>query len=804
MKSKFILSIIIEQCLILCILIIHLSGFMNVSQVSNVEKNTSSINIEKFVENTNNYNNYKNEPLGKKTVLLIIDALRADHLVDSQVILMEYCTELLRNKRGIGYMLKTASPTVTLPRIKSIVTGSIPSFMDVIFNFAAKQIVEENVVSSAHKKSLRIKFFGDETWLKLYPKTFTQYDAVTSFFVSDYTEGEPYLFLISGDHGMSDIGGHGGDSHSEIWTSVFVMSNLLDDPTTFSLPSSAVRFRSQVDLASTLALFLGVDIPANNVGFPLFEFLEPLPLEKQLVAHYRVAKQLMHLARNRRDHSTLDLTQSQETSIICLPTVVWTLFLSTDISSPIYEKKMLFITIVGGVILFVFNSFGFSIISPVSYIIFVLFTYGVCNLFSFAKCFTADFQMKVSSWNIAKLFIIVGVILYPFSLLATSFVEEEHFIFYFIISMIYFTLLVRVVLNFIHYKFSESSHREKRHEVVANVQILKLDYPMAVPSLYNADLSLHFMMSEKKEQGIILSDGTNDKRFASNFIIIFISWCIFRLLRSFNATGDKWKDLIHLNQLLRESDGNEILICILIGLVIVLLLYRHLSPVLVFLILTGIFGRHVPFFDEGVKSGLFESHLVYFGLFIFIFYNCIKVFYYNKIYIKKHEYDNPLVDAKLVLYLLQVFEIFFGLLFLLLQKPENVLVTSLSLLHMHLIIPLLIQNWESLGLTRMQVYIIALWIGQASFFIHGNSNSCLLCKSMLVLLELYMCIRCWWMLQLLTLTVYVINVTLQRHHLFIWSVFAPKLLYEECNFLCLMILTVIVYLFIKITNCFSK
>ncbi|KAB7493847.1 GPI ethanolamine phosphate transferase 2 [Armadillidium nasatum] len=531
--------------------------------------------------------------------------------------------------------------------------------------------------------------------------------------------------------------------------------------------------------------------------------------------------------------------------MICLPTVVWTLFLSTDISSPIYEKKMLSITIVGGVILFVFNSFGFFIISPVSYIVFVLFTYGVCNLFSFAKCFTADFQMKVSSWNIAKLFIIVGVILYPFSLLATSFVEEEHFIFYFIISMIYFTLLVRVVLNFIHYKFSESSNREKRHEVVANVQILKLDYPMSVPSLYNADLSLHFMMSEKRDQGIILSDGTNDKRFASNFIIIFISWFIFRLLRSFNATGDKWKDLIHLNQLLRESDGNEILICILIGLVIVLLLYRHLSPILVFLILTGIFGRHFPLIDKGVKSGLIESHFVYFGLFIFIFYNCIKVFYYNKIYIKKHEYNDPLVGTKLVLYMLQVFEIFFGLLFLLLQKPENVLVTSLSLLHMHLIIPLLIQNWESLGLTRMQVYIIALWIGQASFFIHGNSNSLstvqinagfvgvssyrpvlhgiliachtfgskflVLLHTLVVILtrkrdilRLYMCIRCWWMLQLLTLTVYVINVTLQRHHLFIWSVFAPKLLYEECNFLCLMILTVIVYLFIKITNCFSK
>ena len=31
-------------------------------------------------------------------------------------------------------------------------------------------------------------FFGDNTWLKLFPNSFTRYDGTSSFFVNDYTE----------------------------------------------------------------------------------------------------------------------------------------------------------------------------------------------------------------------------------------------------------------------------------------------------------------------------------------------------------------------------------------------------------------------------------------------------------------------------------------------------------------------------------------------------------------------------------------------------------------------------------------
>lgn len=47
----------------------------------------------------------------------------------------------------------------------------------------------------------------------------------------------------------------------------------------------------------------------------------------------------------------------------------------------------------------------------------------------------------------------------------------------------------------------------------------------------------------------------------------------------------------------------------------------------------------------------------------------------------------------------------------------------------------------------------------------------------------------WWCVRLVTVTLYLLNVTWQRHHLFIWSVFTPKLLYEGAHVLVLCALT---------------
>ncbi len=77
-----------------------------------------------------------------------------------------------------------------MPRVKAITTGSIPSFLDVILNFAESDTTatlenQDTWLSQLKEKpDGKLLMFGDDTWLKLFPGTFSRADGTTSFFVS--------------------------------------------------------------------------------------------------------------------------------------------------------------------------------------------------------------------------------------------------------------------------------------------------------------------------------------------------------------------------------------------------------------------------------------------------------------------------------------------------------------------------------------------------------------------------------------------------------------------------------------------
>ena len=69
-------------------------------------------------------------------------------------------------------------------------TGSIPSFLDVILNFAESDTTSTLANQDTWLAQLRAKpqgnivMYGDDTWLKLFPDTFLRADGTSSFFVS--------------------------------------------------------------------------------------------------------------------------------------------------------------------------------------------------------------------------------------------------------------------------------------------------------------------------------------------------------------------------------------------------------------------------------------------------------------------------------------------------------------------------------------------------------------------------------------------------------------------------------------------
>ncbi|ORY16087.1 GPI ethanolamine phosphate transferas-like protein 2 [Clohesyomyces aquaticus] len=133
------------------------------------------------------------EPKFDKLVFMVVDALRSDFVYGKESG-MEFVQSLIRDGSAIPFTAHATSPTITMPRVKAMTTGSIPSFLDVILNFAESDTSSTLAAQDTWLAQLKAKeggklvMYGDDTWLKLFPDFFARADGTSSFFVSDFTE----------------------------------------------------------------------------------------------------------------------------------------------------------------------------------------------------------------------------------------------------------------------------------------------------------------------------------------------------------------------------------------------------------------------------------------------------------------------------------------------------------------------------------------------------------------------------------------------------------------------------------------
>jgi predicted AlkP superfamily pyrophosphatase or phosphodiesterase len=78
-----------------------------------------------------------------------------------------------------------------MPRIKALTTGSVPSFADLIFNLdesggaGASLAAQDTWLAQIRARGGKLVFYGDDTWLRLFPGDFFERaDGTSSFFVS--------------------------------------------------------------------------------------------------------------------------------------------------------------------------------------------------------------------------------------------------------------------------------------------------------------------------------------------------------------------------------------------------------------------------------------------------------------------------------------------------------------------------------------------------------------------------------------------------------------------------------------------
>ncbi|KEY82692.1 transferase Gpi7 [Aspergillus fumigatus] len=127
-----------------------------------------------------------------RVIFMVIDALRSD-FVYSKTSGFSFTQSLIRSGAALPFTAHASSPTVTMPRLKAMTTGSVPSFLDVILNIAESDTsstlaYQDTWLAQIKAQGGQLVMYGDDTWIKLFPGVFDRCDGTTSFFVSDFTE----------------------------------------------------------------------------------------------------------------------------------------------------------------------------------------------------------------------------------------------------------------------------------------------------------------------------------------------------------------------------------------------------------------------------------------------------------------------------------------------------------------------------------------------------------------------------------------------------------------------------------------
>ncbi|KAI1883855.1 hypothetical protein AGOR_G00236330 [Albula goreensis] len=342
-------SVFASLCLVFEIfgIALFLRGFFPAPVKSSFSSKTKISDLPSEPLTGNNPNSSKVPgPLFRRVVIVLIDALREDFIYGPRGRqYMPYTRHLVERGSTLSFVAKAQPPTVTMPRIKALTTGSIPGFIDVVVNLNSPALLEDNLLWQAKAAGKKIIFYGDDTWVRLFPKHFMEYDGTTSFFVSDYTEvdnnvtrhldstlkRDDWDILILHYLGLDHIGHLSGPHSSLIGPKLLEMddvlkkihSSLISRETEGSLPNLLVlcgdhgmsetgshggssdpetntplvlispAFKrkvgmekpgtvEQVDLLPTLALSLGLPISQNSVGRLIYPVFEETSLRDQL------------------------------------------------------------------------------------------------------------------------------------------------------------------------------------------------------------------------------------------------------------------------------------------------------------------------------------------------------------------------------------------------------------------------------------------------------------------------------------------------------------------------------------------
>lgn len=894
-------------------------------------------------------------PLFKRVVIFLIDGLRQDFIFGTKgKEHMSYITQLIQKGTTHSFIATATAPTVTMPRIKALMTGTIPGFIDIVMNLNSQELQEDNLIWQAKQAGKRIIFYGDDTWIKLFPKHFVEYDGTTSFFVSDFTEVDknvtrhlddvlkrndwdmlilhylgldhighltgphshligpklyemdivlkkihsalllkdedstPSLIVVCGDHGMSEVGSHGGSSEEEVQTPLVLISSAFQNKAgQFTVPEMI----QQTDVAPTLALGLGLPISRSSLGKLITAVVDHKTMREQLRFLHLNGHQLCKLLKENLEAYEKDeglelfkkaekhhenwiklyLEGNTSETLTNLGRKVLKQYLealkklSSTLSKQVAEYDIYSMTVGAIITLEIFfllllsvpNALGnkaeFDL--PLASPLFSLFFYltclvlaavhvivctssentcffcsiswllaiGIMILISALFCIILSIFGKMilslkpsnevtnsgmQSWSELDILLLVGTLGHVISMGSSSFIEEEHQTWYFLVSTLCLALSQEMCRKYFLVKkgyLSDSAVFNQAEEEEAYINEI---YDAHKKELQEEKLPIITRFIKNNEKWIALS--------SPGFILI----CC-RLLRPLNQTGVQWIHRPDFGHWLTSSEHKaELSFLVAVCLIMIFVLIQGkcsvVSKVALMFGLLGVYSYraaigHVLYpwqqSTKEITKGITEARFVY----IFVLGILVTGI--------KDLLTSHVLNADSKAKAVGLWEIYSGLILLaaLLFRPHNLAVLVFCLL-IQLIFTMFI--WKILKYDAAEITIMHYWFGQAFFFFQGNSNTIstvdisagfvgldnyveypaifltiFVTYSGPLLWTMHMLYYlsaetnwnstavahgcyCYAIIRSLPVTVYILLVTALRYHLFIWSVFSPKLLYE--------------------------
>ncbi|XP_029176896.1 GPI ethanolamine phosphate transferase 2 [Nylanderia fulva] len=849
------------------------------------------------------------KPMIVRLIIMVIDGLRWDFIAGpTGNAAMPVTSKLLANSSGCLLRVKLQSPTVTMPRIKAMMTGTVPNFVDIVLNFGSKPLHSDNLLLQAKNKGHKLIFYGDDTWLSLFPDMFERHDGTTSFFVTDFTEVDnnvtrhvgqeldsydwsmlilhylgldhighvegPFgpsikpklqemdeiidqiarrvqywnanrirtLFVICGDHGMKDSGGHGGSTPQETTVPFVTIGQTRCSRRKDGEPVEI----EQLDIAATLSTIYGLPIPFGNLGSSFVDSIYELDDMKRLFLLHYNSKQVLDRFRKLVDQEsqieyvhqkylntvnlhaawlkTFDRSSEmtrmivssyndilEEMKAVLISRIVEydfrpmalavffqcqilaIMFCARNVAWTMHKRSVSFFLVYFFFFLgiyYLYNSESVtllhrtSIFNALLVLLIVSILYINCDL-----CVNCDLSLKelLKRPRIRGVFE-VGGLLHIVSLAGSSFVEEEHQTWYFFWCSAISYFLYRYSRKLLGYDPCDSTS--------ANLRV-------------QTEVDRHGYENSRRPRHVEL---------CAKLLLLLIG---HRVLRKLNSTGDKWAHLSDIARWLKEDDskiGMTLLLLTALALLIWIAHecedeeYRLRSLMLDTAVAACIYLRHmtnnavlrIPLYFS--SSGIYEVQTFWGIMMLFLL-----SFVYRVTSIIRRDKQR---FAKTMLFFIINFWV---MLSAMLHQPYNVILLPLQIIASSMIDAALKEN----DLTLELGVFVHCWLGNVFYFYQGNSNSLAsiniaagyvgLRSYMPFVTGAYLIVntysapvlayfllvyrqqfsethetidivgrtsRTYIAWRLLTMTVYMIIVAGQRHHLFVWSVFSPKLLYE--------------------------